>query len=136
MPISELFGTLVLKQFLWALLHETERFVKSLSATVLKCISLLTNFSFHATQKTIDKRKGFEPKILKTLLSIVFCWPLAPLCQGAFEGVWGESQLPTLFGSFSQLEKEHNYALKPSLREIVLLNIYFPSFLFVSLSRQ
>jgi len=48
----------------------------------------LTNFSFHATQKTKDKRKGFEPKLLKTLLFIVFCCPLAPLRQGR-TGVWG-----------------------------------------------
>lgn len=43
---------------------------------------LLTNFSFHATQKTKRQRKGFVPKFHKTLLSIVFCWSLAPLRQG------------------------------------------------------
>ena len=73
-----LFGTLVLKQFLLASLHEIEMFVKSLSANALKYISLLTNFSFHGPA---------PPRVV-------------------LRGV-GKIQIPHAFWFFFAFEKEH-----------------------------
>ena len=110
-------------------------FVKSLSANALKCISLLTNFSFHATQKTKRQKKRFCAKISQN--PFVYCFLLTP-CPAppkvVSRGV-GKIQIPHMsscnraqsatsgkrkrtatdpldgqskdLGSFSHLEKEH-----------------------------
>ena len=114
-------------------------FVKSLSANALKCISLLTNFSFHATQKTKRQKKRFCAKISQN--PFVYCFLLTP-CPAppnvVSRGV-GKIQIPHMsscnraqsatsgkrkrtatdpldgqskdLGSFSQLEIEHFFIL-------------------------
>ena len=77
---------------LLANLHETERFVKSLSANALKCILLLLNFSFHATQKTKTQNK----KILSQNWQnpFAFCFFVDPLPYFAKGGLKGCGENP------------------------------------------
>ena len=104
-------------------------FVKSLSATALKCSSLLTNFSFHATQKTKRQKKRFCANFTKPFCLLFFVDPFAPLRQGWFYGVWGKSKFPTChpetgqldgqskdLGSFSSCEKEQSKSNKYFLK--------------------
>ena len=82
-----------------------ERFVKSLSATALKCSSLLTNFSFHAnTSEDIKKEK----KICQIYKSFFFISSEPSSChtppRAVLRGV-GKIQIPHAFWFFFATRK-------------------------------
>ena len=84
-----------------------ERFVKSLSATALKCSSLLTNFSFHATQKTKGQKKRFCAKISQN--PFVYCFLLSSCLSSPRAPGFGVCVTPKVFSFFFDSKKEPHF---------------------------
>ena len=72
----------------------------------MKCILLLINFSFHATQKTKRQKKRFCAKISQN--PFVYCF-LLPLCHASPRALrFGACVAPKVFSFFFDSKKEHH----------------------------